>query len=235
MPVAARQGQPETRAVAASARAVRRCRWLLVSAWTLIFSLAAAAAATDGSIVERLTVTQPRSFGYALGDIVERDVTLVLRLPYELDLSALAAAGPANFWLTRRPPEVTREAGRGVTSYDIRFRYQVTNFDPGTNDIPVSHENLSYTDGEESAQMLIPATRIRVHGLLAAEAETIQPDLAPRALPFAPTRALAWALLACVSLVGLALLRWDLFSAGARAPFRRAVQTLRPLWIMRWE
>jgi len=181
-------------------------------------------------VVAELNITQPRPFGYVLGDIVERDVTLALQLPYTLDPTAPTAPPPANFWLERLEPQISVVHGPRTTTYTIAFRYQVTNFDPGITDVPVSHENLLYHEPNgNTGQILVPAARVNLLPLLSQSAAEPQPNDRPQPRSFEPTRALGWGLLLAGALLALAQLNFDLFTPSAVRPFRRACKQLRRL------
>ena len=77
----------------------RLMRGLCVLATCALVSLPLRAQAnTDNVAVERIEVSQPRKFGYQLGDLFERQLSLRLRRPYEFVEDSLPQPGRLNRW-----------------------------------------------------------------------------------------------------------------------------------------
>jgi len=186
--------------------------------------LRASPAAADGSAIDELTVDSPRAFGWRIGDRFERDIVLRLHAPYRFDRDSLPAAGRLTHWLALSPPRVDERRGVGVNEYRIRLAYRFVNVSPDHPDIALPELLLRMSDGKDTQQALIPASRLRVGTITDFKTrdlgpQDLRPARPPPLLPY-PTRRIAAAGGGlAVALAGLAWLRWGGAFGARRRPF----------------
>lgn len=205
---------------------------LLLIAWLWCAPLASHAA--DERVIERLDITQPRAFGYHIGDRFSREVTLTLRAPYALDMKALPAAGRFSEFLTLDAPRIETTARDGATDYAMRFDYQVVNVGVEAASIAVPHHELVYSNGKESLKALVPATRITVTPLRASDDATLAADAAPRPLHFDATPLWMCALAMGLSVLGLVFIHGRLPAWRRARPFAAAHRQVRAAQARGW-
>lgn len=189
--------------------------------------LALTAVADDERVVLQFDIVQPRSFGYHIGDRFSREVKLVLRSPYVLDMTSLPAAGRFSEFLALDAPRIASAPRDGATFYDIRFDYQVVNVGAEAASIAVPHHDLAYSDAKEHLKALVPDTRITVTPLRAEGDTGLQPDAAPVPLAFDTTRLWACAVALALSLLALTVIHGKLPSGRRARPFSRAFDEVR--------
>ena len=185
----------------------------------LVCCVSALAAET---VVERLDIQQPRSFGYQIGDRFERTVTLQLRHPYRLLVDTLPAAGRLTEWLACETPQLAQTNLGGSMRYDIRLIYQIVNISPDLHDIALPHHELRYGDGKETLTLLIPAWRVGVAALHLGTGGQMQGDRVPWSLPLPYFRPILCATVLLLSVLGLGYLHWGLPVPATHQPFTRA-------------
>ena len=187
------------------------------------------------AVVESLTVTTPRQFGYVIGDRIEHRVALVLRPGFELDPASIPAPGRATRWLSLNEAVLEGKARDGTSRHTIRLRYQVVNAAPnvvGTGTPPVS---FRVTGADDDLPVVIPAWAFTIGPIVKPEERPpgTFPDLRP-ALPPPPVpttertaRVTALGLLATALLL---LEAWrhlrGRFGSFARGPFGHACRRL---------
>ncbi|MBS0235313.1 MAG: nonribosomal peptide synthetase MxaA [Proteobacteria bacterium] len=86
----------------------------------VIFSVHPAAAAIDA-----VNVYEPRTFGYFIGDTLERDVEVVTSGSTELFTEALPRPGALTYWLDLVSIEQKTHENNGRRIYDIKLKYQI--------------------------------------------------------------------------------------------------------------
>ena len=109
------------------------------------------------AVVESLTVTTPRPFGYVIGDVIEHRVSLVLRPGFELDPASVPETGRTGRWLSLNEAVLDGDAGDGKSHHTIRLRYQVVNAAPsviGAGTAPIS---LRILGPEGDLPVVVPA------------------------------------------------------------------------------
>lgn len=192
-----------------------------------VLLLMQAVAAADERVVLQLDISQPRSFGYHIGDRLAREITLKLRQPYQLNQKALPAAGRWSEFLSLEAPTVTSAPCDNATCYSLRFDYQVVNVGSEAQSVAVPDHTLEYSDGKETLKALIPATRISVTPLRGRDETTLESAEMPRPLPFKATTLWLCAGVFALSLVGLVTLYAGLPRWRAARPFALAERALR--------
>lgn len=100
---------------------VRQPGWRLVGYCALLTCAAASAAADLPSAAVTASVTEPRAFGYAVGDVVTRRIALAVPAGFALDENSLPQPGGRGQALELRSVQL---GGRG-TARELRLEYQV--------------------------------------------------------------------------------------------------------------
>ena len=188
-------------------------------------------------------VTEPRNFGYAVGDKIRRELRLDLRDGYRLDVASLPEAGRMDRWLEVAAPEVRTEPIDDGQRYHVVLTYQLFNAPQSIETVAIPQQNLRITSAAGESQALttlIPAMRISVAPLTSAIAAdrlsgaTLQQDRAPAPVPTAARQSrLGWTMAALFALSLFAAWRRGALAFAARAnlPFARAVRELKGLQV----
>ena len=188
--------------------------------------LGTAALATDGTAVAGLEVRAPRAFGYLIGDRFERDIKLSLNAPYRLQRDSLPRAGRLTPWLALEPPRVDEQRAGATTATRIRLRYQLVSVSPEFTDIALPEVLLKLSDGTQTQQLLIPASRLRVGTITDFDGTDLKPAQPPAPLPAPRGRVAAWAALLLAALAGLAWQRWRADPTRGHRPFAALTRRL---------
>jgi mxaA protein len=206
-------------------------RWF-IAAIALLSGTAAHAASRPPSI----TVVEPRAFGYFLGDVLSRQITVRLAPGEELDSSSLPRPGPLNYWLeiSRINHTETHDGEGSVHTLDVSYQTFYTPLDPRSLTIPGFKLKLQ-GDGE----IAVPAFSFitsPIRQLFAAASQStgsavdLQVDEpAPRLTTGAErTALLASAIGALIAMAGLAWHNaWWPFNRRPSRPFTEAARFLR--------
>ena len=186
-------------------------------------------------VVESLTVTTPRQFGYVIGDRIEHRVALVLRPGFKLDPASIPAPGRTTRWLSLNEAVLEGKARDSTSRHTIRLRYQVVNAAPtviGAGTPPVS---LRITGAEDDLPVVIPAWAFTIGPIVKPEERPpgtlpdLRPPLPPPPVPITERTARVTALgLLATALLLLAAWRHLRGSFGrfARGPFSHACRRL---------
>ncbi|MFA5956354.1 nonribosomal peptide synthetase MxaA [Hyphomicrobium sp.] len=86
----------------------------------LLLSVRPAAAAIDA-----VNVYEPRTFGYFIGDTLERDVEVITSGNTELFTAALPRPGALTYWLDLIAIDHSEREENGRKIYDIKLKYQI--------------------------------------------------------------------------------------------------------------
>jgi mxaA protein len=204
----------------------------------LLAFLTAATAADPTPRIESIAVSQPRTFGYFLGDVIHRDIVLTLRSGAQLDTASLPRPGPINYWLELRSVGLDERGAGSGTRVRISLVYQAfyAALDPRRLTIPGSA--LKVSDGEVSEEAEIPEWSFVMSPLrelipgkdTEASAVELRPDAPPHLLSTAPERTalLAAALAGLVAFALLAVhLAWGPFRRRPGRPFTEAARFLK--------
>jgi mxaA protein len=206
----------------------------------LISGSPAHAAAVTASVQPepRVAVSNPRPFGYVIGDRIEQRITLDVPSPLSLIDTSLPRAGRASVWLQRQKPQISMRERGGARHYELALQYQVVNTPDQIQTVQLPEVTLRFgSAGQEVEKNIAPwpltISPITPRYVLAREGLTdVRADHEPRLID---TRWLAlrtglWlaslaaiALYFVVSRFGLPFLR------GTRGPFARAVTDLQQL------
>ena len=182
--------------------------------------------------IERLDIQQPRSFGYQIGDKLQRVINLDLRSPYELDVHSLPKSGKLNQWLSVDKPEIVVREKSGSTQYTITLTYQIININSEIDDIPLPSHNVLYKDSDndndgKSFTALIPPSRLGISMLTDKTKKNIQPARPPVLLPQSTGNMYLLAAFLCCVLVGFAYFKWGLEFFTKNHPFAKACKALK--------
>lgn len=212
--------------------AASRRRWC--EAACLLVLLPWPAPSPAQAILER-EVTDPRSFGYVIGDRLRRDVRLSVAAGYRLDAATLPEAGRLDRWLELAAPEVRSEQIQGGTRYRLILTYQIVNAPRTPEVISLPQQNLRIVGETQALTALVPALRVTVAPLTSSvpddrlTAASLQQDREPGPLAVEARQSrLAWTAAALLCLVLLASWRQGVkvFLERRRLPFATAVRAL---------
>jgi mxaA protein len=186
-----------------------------------------------------VTVKEPRSFGYFIGDTLQREVDLRLGPGQELDEASLPRPGPLNYWLELSSADLKKESAGDGTAYKLSLTYQTfyAPLDPRQLIIPGFTLKVKGAPGTGEI-------RVRDFGFLTSpirqlfssnsqssgSAVVLQPDAPPLRLATGAVRTalLVSAVLALGSLVALAWHNaWWPFHRRPARPFTEAARFLK--------
>jgi mxaA protein len=182
--------------------------------------------------VHWLRMEEPRSFGYFVGDTLERHATLLVDPDTTLQAASLPKPGPLSYWLDLRRVEVRESrAEGGKTLYRIALVYQNFYVPLDPRKLTIAEWPLRLSQGSA----VIPAfafTASPIRELFPEKSgETVDTFLKPdaKAAPISVEWVQAWLWLnAIVALLALTLLAyhfaWWPFTARPDRPFARAAR-----------
>lgn len=184
----------------------------------------------------RVEVINPRPFGHAIGDVLERRVAV--EVSGGLALGELPRAGRIDALLEARTPAVTASRRRGHTRYEILLAYQIIGSPESVTTAVLPAVPLAFVPAEAAPARTVPdwpitvAPLAPVHVLGRAGLEEMRPDREPAAIPTRPMvlRLGLYALTAMLLGLYLAYRRYGLpWWPGGPGPFARAYRDLRSL------
>lgn len=184
------------------------------------------------------TTREPRAFGYHVGDVLVREVTVHVPAGLVLDESTLPRPGARGKPLELRDLARRTEDESGGTRHELTLTYQVFLSPQEVRTLEIAPFTLRFTGQPRDQELRIDAWPVTVSPLVAVEAPArrglgeLQPDRSP---PFIDTSAsrtrllvygvVALVLLAYLAYVYLALPWWG----TRRRPFGQAWRELRGL------
>lgn len=182
-----------------------------------------------------ITPVPVRTFGYSIGDRIERRIDIRLAPPWSLAQASLPTPGRQNAWFELA--EVTAQTGTTPAGQHIELRlvYQLLNSPTEPTVLLLPRVALRFEGGEAPAERDVPAAEVFAAPLLPAAAagstlDTPRADRKPWLLPVDTyqKRLIAYALAAAFVLLWMLLARQ--FAQRRRAgPFVRACRELRRL------
>lgn len=198
-------------------------------AWRAAWLLALVAASPVGAQTVRLTVVDPRPFGYMVGDLLERRLSVDGAAPLTLARQSLPVPGRVDSWLELRQVEAS-DAGESV---EVRLVYQLLNspVEPATLSLPrvrlhIESEGRRYDpeagEAEFAASPLLPPAAV------GSAADRPRADLPPMPMDSGWRRARLAGYGALATLLAAAL-AWPLLPRRRAGPFARAYRELRRL------
>lgn len=173
-----------------------------VIAWVAV---SASTASADDSL--QAETRDPRAYGYRVGDIAHREITVRAPAGLQLDPDSLPRAGVPGQAIELRTLTWRRDAGSPGSRYELSLDYQVFVSPPEVKTLEMPPLRLRFTGGGKAPQDLrIEAWPITVSPLMPVEASArqglgeMQPDVPP---PQVDTMAATRRLLACVVLAAV--------------------------------
>lgn len=183
-------------------------------------------------------LVEPRSFGYAVGDKIRREVHLSLDPDYRLDETSLPKPGRLDRWLEVAAPEVHSASSRDGRRYDIILTYQIFNAPSRPETVTIPQHDLRILGSTHPLTTLVPALRIGVVPVTSGVADgrvsdrSLQQDRPPPAVPVETRQTrLAWTGAALLALLLYSAWRYGLRALLARRhlPFTKAWRDLKHL------
>ena len=206
---------------------------LFVLLWDLSAQLQA------GTIVKRMEITNPRSFGHFIGDLLHQKIELELASPYLLDQGSLPEAGLLSRGLELRTPMVRSRYSGGTTSYEIVLTYQTFYLAQRLESIVIPSLELSAGNGERVLPLRVPEWEFSITPLTeqggnasAAIAGLLRSDQRPPAIPLTAQlyRLIGLSFCLLATLLYLTYARWGIhFLARRSRPFSMAFRRLKKL------
>lgn len=188
--------------------------------------------AETGGARARIFIDEPRPFGHAIGDLVERTVTLVVAAPASLQTESIPRPGRYGAWLELRKADLDSREERRSTRYRLTLTYQIMKVAPEVQTIELPPLRLSFDGGRpfsrEIANWPITVSPLTPEFVLArAGLEALRPDRVPPPIDTSARRLRLW-LYAALFVTVLASYSWSRFGAAwlARRPFARAYREI---------
>ncbi|MDQ3195001.1 MAG: hypothetical protein M3Q32_01140 [Pseudomonadota bacterium] len=202
--------------------------------------LKTAAAATAAGTIHNETegepasvfVSEPRPFGYVIGDLVERTITMIVAEPARLQADSIPKAGRYGAWLELRRADLdSHEVSRSIR-YRLTLTYQIMNVAPEVQTIELPPLRFSFDRAppfaREVAGWPITVAPLTPEFVLARGGlEALRTDRAPPLIDTSAHRSRLWLYAALFAIV-LSMYAWARFGAVwlARKPFARAYREI---------
>lgn len=158
-------------------------------AMLLVLSSMTAFQAVSTAFAEGMRVTDPRAFGYFVGDTFTRTVEIEAGPGETLDPQSLPRPGPLNYWLELRAVDVSSKATASGTVETVRLSYQsfYVPIDPKPLSVPAF--TVRVTGGSAARTVTVPAISIVMSPLReifpasSGREAMLRPDFPPRPIP----------------------------------------------------
>ena len=186
----------------------------------------------------KLSISEPRPFGYFLGDAIRREVVLRVGPGETLDMASLPRPGPLNYWLELSAADLTTSSEGDDTLYRLSLTYQTFYAPLDTRRLSIPAFKLKL-NGAQGAEVTVPEfgfVMSPIRQLFAEKGQSSDTATKPRPDRPAPrlptgrerTLMLASATAAFAALVGLAWHNaWWPFHRRPARPFTEAARYLR--------
>lgn len=203
---------------------------------TLLWWLASAALADDA--VLRVEASEPRAYGYQVGDHVQRRIAVEVPRGWALDEASLPKPGGRGLALELREVRQSRSATVSGERIELALDYQVFLAPAAPRTVEMAAHRLVFSTGSRQVEALIEAWPVTIAPLVQADAPTrrglgeMQADRPPPLVDTSAvrTRLMAYAVAAALLLAALALAHlgppWN---AARNRPFAVAWRRLRRL------
>lgn len=204
-----------------------------LAALVVALSVAGFAAAASAPSV---SVSNPRAFGYFLGDVIHRKVTVRLGANQTLDIASLPRPGPLNYWLelAHIAHRETSEGDDNVHTLDLDYQTFYAPLDPRRLIIPGFKLKIEGADELTVPEFGFITSPIRQLFAVASQssgsAVELQADKPARRLSTGAERSalLVSSIAALIGLTGLAWHNaWWPFNQRPSRPFTEAARYLR--------
>lgn len=137
----------------------------------LLAALAAPAAPPDPA-QPRLTASEPRAFGYQVGDLVQREVVLHVPDGWQFDTASLPRTGARGQPLELRRVEAQAAAEPGGQRHVLRLDYQVFFAPPAVRGFELPSFRLAVRGPQRVEELLVEAWPVTVAPLVPVEVST---------------------------------------------------------------
>ncbi|MGF1645264.1 MAG: hypothetical protein ACFCUJ_16620 [Thiotrichales bacterium] len=191
-----------------------------------------------GEIIEQQAIENPRDFGYVIGDVVQRRLTVQFAAPYQLASDSLPRGGRADHWFELRPPTIDEHLSGGSRRYTLTLDYQLFNAGAQPTRVTLPNLELAYTDGHARGMLLVPEFSLTVTPLTLPHTSESNAFL-PLQAPFPPPlrdHARADRIIAATAVTLAVALAWLLYDAVVapwlnrrKRPFAQAANELHRL------
>jgi len=158
--------------------------------------------------VLRVSASEPRAYGWQVGDHVQREVSVFAPAGWELDAASLPKAGGRGQAIELRSVQLRSSAESGGRRHELVLEYQVFLAPSKVRTIEIPPFRLRFAGNGRVEEPLVEAWPVTVAPLTGPEVSTrrglgeMQPDRAPPLIDMAPAR---WRL-AGIALVAMLLL-----------------------------
>jgi mxaA protein len=178
----------------------------------------------------QVEVSDPRSFGYVVGDTLERRITVTGSRDLLVESESLPPLGRQSAWFTLLTAELGQSSSANHRRYELRLRYQLRNAPTQTRSIALPSLHLRFSEASETVEPPIGAWQISIAPIIPANASaaalSLRPDRRPQFLSSTPAflRMLGFVALAVAILAYLYIMPRLQHRAG---PFARADRIMR--------
>ncbi len=166
------------------------------------------AAQAQGAGVLRVEASEPRAYGWQVGDRVQREVSVFAPTGWELDAASLPKAGGRGQAIELRSVQLRSSSEGAGRRHDLMLEYQVFLAPSKVRTIEIPPFRLRFAGPGRIEEPLVEAWPVTVAPLTGPEVSSrrglgeMQPDHAPPLIDTAPAR---WRL-ACIAVVAMLLL-----------------------------
>lgn len=204
--------------------------------WALGLALAAALAQAAPESVLRVEASEPRAYGYRVGDAVQRRVVVHVPEGWKLDEATLPRPGGRGQALELR--QVKRSSADGGRRLELDLDYQVFLAPASVRTVEIAPLRLRFAGVSRSEEVLVEAWPVTISPLVPVQAPTrrgygeLQPDKPPPLIDTgaARQRLVVFAALAALLLTWLAVVHLGPpWAAARKRPFGVAWRRLRGL------
>lgn len=196
------------------------------------------AASPRAAPVPEVETREPRTFGYQVGDLLQRDVVVHAPAGWTLDVDSLPTPGARGQPLELRSVARTEQREDGGVRHELHLQYQVFFAPAAVRTFDLPQLRLALHGAARNATLHVDAWPITVAPLVQPEAPArrglgdLQPDHEPFTIDLAPTQRwlIVWLALAAGTLLALAVLHVAMpMIDRRRLPFAHAFAELRRL------
>jgi mxaA protein len=180
-----------------------------------------------------ITPMPPRSFGYTVGDRIERRIDITMAAPWSLAQASLPKPGRINVWFELSQISLQSDPQRPGAPTELRLVYQLLNSPVQPTVLLLPRVALRFEGGAEPVEHEVAAAEVSAAPLLPAAAEkssldALRADRRPEPIPVDALRRRLMIYPLAAALLLLSMLVARQFAQRRRAgPFVRACRELR--------
>ena len=203
-----------------------------------LISLLAAASSALAQVSPTVSTVEPRAYGWQLGDVVPREVTIDADAAFTLEADSLPRPGRVGSAFELRRVDVDSTGRSGGRRHRLRLEYQVFLSPQAVRTLELPPLVLRFAHAGRSQDVRVDAWPVTVSPLVPVEVSPriglgeLQPDVPPPRIGTRSTRTRLLGCAAAAALVSLALLHLHVglpWLARRQRPFESAWRTLRRL------